>query len=112
MQLPVGFMLPTSLPNRQLHVQSLQQNTIARCEICSKLTLKTSERRHLRRSGVFIVNSEHISHLVLLFLLLTLRRQMPVEFMLIQLRSIQWQVTNGVILSSSNFSTVKDPSKL
>ena len=26
------------------------------------------------RSGVFIVNSEHISHLVLMFLLLTLNR--------------------------------------
>ena len=32
---------------------------------------------HCRRSGVFIVNFEHISHLVLLFLLLTLSRQMP-----------------------------------
>ena len=30
-----------------------------------------------RRSGVFIVNFEHISHLVLVFLLLTLNRQMP-----------------------------------
>ena len=29
------------------------------------------------RSGVFIVNFEHISHLVLVFLLLTLNRQMP-----------------------------------
>ena len=27
---------------------------------------------HWRRSGVFIVNFEHISHLVLVFLLLTL----------------------------------------
>ena len=37
-----------------------------------KLTVKTLERRHWRRSGVFIVNFEHISHLVLVFLLLTL----------------------------------------
>ena len=29
-------------------------------------------KRHWRRSGVFIVNFEHISHLVLVFLLLTL----------------------------------------
>ena len=28
--------------------------------------------RHWRRSGIFIVNFEHISHLVLVFLLLTL----------------------------------------
>ena len=38
---------------------------------CSKLTIETVQR-HWRRSGVFIVNFEHISHLVLLFLLLTL----------------------------------------
>ena len=48
------------------------RNTRTRCEICSKLTLKTPEPCHWRRSGVFIVNFEHISHLVLVFLLLTL----------------------------------------
>ena len=48
------------------------RNTRARCEICSKLTIKTPERRHWRRSDVFIVNFEHISHLVLVFLLLSL----------------------------------------
>ena len=47
------------------------RNTRTRCEICSKLTIKTPERR---RSGVFIVNFEHISHLVLVFLLLTLSK--------------------------------------
>ena len=45
---------------------------------CSKLTIETLEQDvkyvHWRRSGVFIVNSEHISHLVLVFLLLTLSR--------------------------------------
>ena len=30
--------------------------------------------RHWRRSGIFIVNFEHISHLVLVFLLLTLSK--------------------------------------
>ena len=48
------------------------RNTRTRSEICSKLTLKTPERRHWRRFGVFIVNFEHISQLVQLFLLLTL----------------------------------------
>ena len=48
------------------------RNTRTRREICSKLTLKTPERRHWRRSGIFIDNYEHISHLVLVFLLLTL----------------------------------------
>ena len=50
------------------------RNTRARCEICSKLTIKTPERDYWRRSGVFIVNFEHISHLVLVFLLLTFSR--------------------------------------
>ena len=50
------------------------RNTRTRCEICSELTIKTSKRRHWLRSGVFIVNFEHISHLVLVFLLLTLSR--------------------------------------
>ena len=33
-----------------------------KCEICLKLTIKTRERRHWHRSGVLIVNFEHISH--------------------------------------------------
>ena len=45
------------------------RNTRTRCEICSKLTINVR-----RRSGVCIVNFEHISHLVLAFLLLTLSR--------------------------------------
>ena len=48
------------------------RNTRTRCEICSQLTINIPERRYLRSSGVFVVNSEHISHLV--FLLLTLSR--------------------------------------
>ena len=34
-------------------------NTRKRCEICSKLTIKSPQRR----STVFIVNFEHVSHL-------------------------------------------------
>ena len=52
------------------------RNTRTRCEICSKLTIKIPERRHWRRSGVFIVNFEHISYLFLVFQLLTLSRWM------------------------------------
>ena len=44
------------------------RNTRIRCEICSKLTIKTPG----------VVYFEHISHLVLRFLLLTLSRWMPV----------------------------------
>ena len=45
------------------------RNTREKCEICSKLTIKSPKRRHWRRSGVFIVNFEHISHIFLAFLL-------------------------------------------
>ena len=46
------------------------RNTRPRREICSKLTIKTPG--YVTGSGVFIVNSEHISQLVLMFLLFTL----------------------------------------
>ena len=38
-------------------IETLEQ----RCEICSKLTIKTPKRRR-RRFGVFITNFEHILH--------------------------------------------------
>ena len=41
------------------------RNTRKRCEIFAKLTIKTPERRQWLRSGVFMVDFEHISHLVL-----------------------------------------------
>ena len=50
------------------------RNTRKKYEICSKLTIKTPERRHWCRSRVFIVNFEHISPLFLVFLLLTLNK--------------------------------------
>ena len=36
------------------------RNTTARCEICSKLTIKTRERWQWHRSGVLIVNFEQV----------------------------------------------------
>ena len=44
------------------------RNTRKICEIWSKLTIKTPERRYWRHSGFFIVNLEHIIHLFLVFL--------------------------------------------
>ena len=61
---PVGIYL--------LQVNS--RNTASRSEICSKLTTKATERLQWRGSGVVNVNFEHISHLVLVLLLLTLSR--------------------------------------
>ena len=53
------------------------KNTRKRCEICSKLTIKTPERCHWYHSGVFIVNFEQISHTSLIFPLLTLNKLIP-----------------------------------
>ena len=72
--------------SRQLYVKVNNRNTRTRCEVCSKLAIKIPERRHWRRSGIFIVNFEHTwrrsgifivnfehtSHLALVLLLLTL----------------------------------------
>ena len=66
-------------------MQNLQHNifyvktkilTVFHISISVPLTIKTPERRYWRRSGVIIVNFEHISHLFLVFLLLTLNKQM------------------------------------
>ena len=57
-------------------------NIRKRCDIYSKLTIKTPERRHWRRSSVFMVNFEYISHLFLVFLLLTLTKQMLANLVL------------------------------
>ena len=54
------------------------RNTRKRCEKINALkileTIKTVERTLQRRSGVFIVDSECIKHLFLMFLLLTLNK--------------------------------------
>ena len=42
----------------------------------SKLTIKTPEWPHWQRFGIFIVNFEHISHLFLVYILLTLNKWM------------------------------------
>ena len=39
------------------------RNTRKRCEICTRLTIKTPERCNWRRFSVVIVNFEHILHL-------------------------------------------------
>ena len=49
----------------QLKVNNKKTKT--RCKICSQLTIKTPEQHHWHRFGVFNVNFEHISHLVLVF---------------------------------------------
>ena len=46
------------------------RNTRKKFEVCSKLTIKTLEWRSWRPSGIFVFNIEHLSHLLVMFLLL------------------------------------------
>ena len=61
-----------SLPAGNYILKVNNRNARTKCEICSKLTIKTPERRKWRCYSIFIVNFEYIWHLVLMFLLLTL----------------------------------------
>ena len=61
-----------SLLGWNLLVQSSNGNARERSEISSKLTIKTPEQCYLRGSGTFIVNTEQISHIVLMIPLLIL----------------------------------------
>ena len=76
--------------------------TKTRCERYSKLTIKTPERHHWRCSGVFIINFKHISHLVLVFLFLTLSRYMPIGTRL-SFKQLLRKSING--LNSLSYST-------
>ena len=61
-------------PSRHLLLKVSKRNTRSMCAIYSKLTIKTPEQHHRRRSGVFIFNFEQISLIVVVFLLLTLNK--------------------------------------
>ena len=52
------------------------RNTRKRCEICSKLAKKTQNDIIVVILVFFIVNCVHISHLFILFLLLTLNKEL------------------------------------
>ena len=66
-------------------------NTRTMFEVCSKLIIKAAEQLHWRRFGVFIVNFEQISNIVLVFSSFTLNKQMPAGICLITLMS--WKQT-------------------
>ena len=69
------------------------RNTRKRCEICWKLTIKTSLQCQWRHSGIFIVNFEHISSLLLVLLLLMLNKKLFPEFHLVEIEKDRkkWQ---------------------
>ena len=68
--------LSSSIPVGIYLLKVNKRNTRTKCEICSKLTLKTPKQCHWRPYGVFIVNFEYFSHLVQVFLLLILNMQL------------------------------------
>ena len=72
------------------------------CQICSKLTIKTTE---CRRSGVFIVNFERISHLFLVFSIIDIE-QVNVCWVVYYLHSSFLDPCFGILLSFSKQSTV------
>ena len=57
-----------------LMLPELSQLEFISSKLTTELIIKTPERRQWRRSDVFIVNFENISHLLLVFPLLTLSR--------------------------------------
>ena len=77
------------------------RNTRTGCEICSKLTIKT---RQWRRSGVCIINFEHISLLVPLFLLLPFNMKFPTGPSHANRWSINWKMSK---IPRGDFTWVK-----
>ena len=75
-------------------------NARAMCETCSKLTIKTLGRRNWRRFNVFIVNFEQISHIVLVFSMLTLNKKMST--------CIKHQIKWNILLKLLNRYLTKD----
>ena len=86
------------------------RNTRARCEICLKLTIKTRERCQCHRSGVLIVNFEHIPHLVLVLLLLTLNKYLPagLEIVKYYLHYQEKYGVHGLCVFCQKYSVVKN----
>ena len=84
---------------------------------CSKLTIETLEQgakyvqsqqwghRKDGRSGVFIVNLEHISHFVLVFLLFTLSMNIPAGVCLKQTTPLQIFIYSTKFIWSSTLSS-------
>ena len=76
------------------------KNSRTICEIGSKLTRKTSERRYWRRSRIFFVNFEQILHIVLLIFnccLWTSKCQLGVFFTFLHVLYKLYQITWHII---------------
>ena len=88
--LPENIRKPQTIPAGNYLFKVNYKNTRTRCETCLKLTIKTTEQCQWCRSGIFIVNFEHVSQHFLVLLLLTFSKQMLA----------------GIILSLTQFVTI------
>ena len=58
------------------------ENIRTMCDICSKLTIKTPEQSQWCHSGVFVVHFEKNCYIFLVFLLMSLNKKGPAEFLM------------------------------
>ena len=72
--LPLCFEILESSSQLGITCSKLTIQTLEQCEICSKSAIKTPERYQWGCSCIFTINFEHISHFILVFLLITLSR--------------------------------------
>ena len=62
--------------------------------------IKTLEKRQWSHSGGFIVNFEQISHIVLMFTLLTLNKKMPAGFPIVEYVINFWDSAKNITILS------------
>ena len=73
------FIIKTVFKKRMCLFKANVRNTKKVLENCSKSTMKAPEGRQWGRSSIFIINFEQIPHIVLVFPLSILTKQMPAE---------------------------------
>ena len=76
---PQLFIIKTVFKKRMCLFKANVRNTKTVLENCSKSTMKATEGRQWGRSCIFIINFEQIPHIVLVFPLSILTKQMPAE---------------------------------
>ena len=99
------------LPVNKYSLKVNNKDTRKRSEICSKLTIRKPERRHWPCSGFFIVNFEHISHLLLVLLLLN---KVNVRYHLLRRRGLKsaFVLSSSVVLLALNIHFSSDYRKV
>ena len=103
---PVLLIFITFSANNYLF-KTNNKNTRKCFETCSELTIQNLKRRYCCHSSVIIVNLEHVSHLFLAFLSLTLSRKMFPGFEHV----IQWHHFHMLLkLPYWNFKALLRPS--